>query len=147
MPKVDFYVLHEQDPAGKFACALSSKIIRQGLSIHIHTDSRASAGSMDDYLWTYKDISFLPHKLVDETDQLEAPITIGWEDGCKPENNDVLINLGINIPDFADTFDRIIEIVTANGPLRDQARDHYRQYRDMGFELHSHNMESKHAST
>lgn len=146
MTRVDFYVLHDQNPAEKFACALSTKIIRQGLNIHIHTDSRDTAGSMDDYLWTFKDVSFLPHKLVDESDRLETPITIGW-DGCNPGNNDVLINLGLNIPDFADTFDRIIEIVAANGPIREQARDRYRQYRDMGFELHNHDMEPKHANT
>lgn len=146
MPRVDFYLLHDQDPGGKFTCTLSAKIVRQGLNIHIHTDSRDTAISMDDYLWTYKDVSFLPHKLVDDRDQLDTPITIGW-DGCNPGNNDVLINLGLNIPEFANTFDRIIEIVTTNDLVREQARDRYRQYRDMDFELHNHDMEPKHANT
>ena len=140
MTRVDFYILHNQNPPENFACALSNKIIRQGLNIHIHTESRESAVSLDDYLWTFNDISFLPHQLADSTDGIESPIIIGWN-GIEPSGSNVLINLNTTIPDFAGSFNRIIEIVAANEPQREQARERYREYRQRGYELHNHDME------
>lgn len=140
MPRVDFYILHDQSTPEKFACILSNKIIRQGMDIHIHMESRESATDIDDLLWTYRDISFLPHKLADDDDDYDTPVIIGWN-GSPPANNRVLINLGVKIPDFAGTFDRIVEIVAAYDPQREQARSRYRQYRELGYELYNHDME------
>ena len=145
MNRVDFYILQDQNPPEKFACDISNKLLRQGLTIHIHTDNRETAVSLDDYLWTYRDISFLPHKLVDDRDLPDTPVTIGWN-GSAHTTAGVLLNLGMNIPDFAGSFARIIEIVAATDQTRAQARDRYRQYRDRGYELHNHDIEPKDAN-
>lgn len=145
MPRVDFYILQAQDPPEKFACSISGKIFRQGLNIHIHTDSREAAVALDDYMWTYRDISFLPHQLADNGSQPDIPISIGWN-GSVPIDGGVLINLGIKIPEFAADFARIIEIVAAYDPLRSQARDRYRQYRELGYEMHNHDIDTKYAN-
>ena len=144
MARVDFYILQDQNPPEKFACAIAGKIFRQGLKIHIHTDSREAAATLDDYLWTYRDISFLPHQLADGGEQPDTPITIGWN-GTVPAEAGVLVNLSVNIPDFASDFARIIEIVPGYDPLRSQARARYRQYRDQGYELHNHEIDPKSA--
>ena len=145
MNRVDFYILQEQNPPEKFACAIATKLTRQGLAVHIHTDNRETAVGLDEYLWTYKDISFLPHKLVDDRELPDTPVSIGWN-GSTHNTDGVLINLGMNIPDFAGSFARIIEIVAAYDPPRAQARDRYRQYRDRGYELHNHDIEPKDAN-
>ena len=145
MARVDFYILQDQNPPETFACNIANKLLHQGMDIHIHTDTRDSAVNLDDYLWTWRDISFLPHKLVDDRELPDTPVTIGWN-GSTHNDAGVLINLGVNIPDFAGAFARIIEIVAAYDPPRSQARDRYRQYRDRGYELHNHEIESKDAS-
>ena len=89
---------------------------------------------LDDLMWTYKDISFLPHGLIDD-DADGNTITIGWE-GEVSNSNEVLINLSSNVPEFVDNFKRIIEIVPADNADKQRARDRYRQYRQAGFELH-----------
>ncbi|MCH7695419.1 MAG: DNA polymerase III subunit chi [Proteobacteria bacterium] len=146
MTRVDFYILSDSQPPDRFACQLAGKVRRQNLQIYIHTDSRETANKLDELLWTHKDISFLPHALADTDCCDDSPITIGWQ-GSDPGRQDVLINLSTNVPDFANKFARIIEIVTAQEPLRSQARKRYQQYRDNGFDLHSHKLESNYAYT
>jgi len=144
VPRVDFYILQDQNPPEKFACAIAGKIFRQGLKIHIHTDSREAAVTLDDFMWTYRDTSFLPHQLAGSSGQPDTSITIGWNE-MFPGDSGVLINLGAEIPQFAANFARIIEIVAGYDPLRSQARDRYRQYRDLGYDMHKHDIDAKYA--
>ena len=144
MARVDFYILQDQNPPERFACAISGKIFRQGRKIHIHTDSRESAVALDDLLWTYRDISFVPHQLSDGGEG-DTPITIGWT-AAAARRDGVLINLSEKIPEFAGDFARIIEIAAANDPLRSQARERYRQYRDLGYEMHNHEIDRQYAN-
>lgn len=144
MPRVDFYLLPEQGDRDKFACELASKIRGQDLELHIHTAAEEQAQSLDTLLWTFKDTSFLPHTLLDE-DNNDSQLTIGWGKDIGT-NKTVLINLGSSIPQFVDDFERIVEIVPAQESSRQQARRHYRHYRDAGFELHNHDMSSGNGS-
>jgi len=137
MARVDFYILPEGNSPERFACSIAGKGRQQDYDIYIHTDSKENAGKMDDLLWTHKDISFLPHGLIDAAETDTGNITIGWA-GHAPCAAKVLINLGGSIPDFANDYERIVEIVSAEPAHRRQAREHYRQYREFGFELHDH---------
>jgi len=146
MTRVDFYVLADDKiNRDRFACMLTARAASQGLNIHIHTDTRDSALNIDDLMWTFRDISFIPHCLVDEAPQYNVPVNIGWN-GTSPCTDDVLINLDTGIPEFAGSFTRIMEVVVPDKDSREQSRKRYRTYRDMGFDLHSHEMESDYAN-
>ncbi|MGH8248339.1 MAG: DNA polymerase III subunit chi [Gammaproteobacteria bacterium] len=140
MSRVDFYVLPGGLSAERFACAMADKACRRGFQIYVHTASRLDALNLDELLWTFKDISFLPHRLHDAENEGSA-VTVGW-DGRLPEPAQVLINLTRAIPEFAANFERIIEAVVPETALRDEARERYRRYRELGFELHSHEIDS-----
>lgn len=142
MPRVDFYILPNQGTRERFTCDIASKIHRQKLDLYIHASSREEARLLDDFMWTYKDISFLPHGLINENTGSNT-ITIGWE-GEVSNNKEVLINLSSDVPEFVDNFERIIEIVPPDDADRQRARDRYRQYRQAGFELHNHDLNSVH---
>ena len=73
-------------------------------------------------------------------------MVIGWQDQL-PGNYEVLINLATDIPSAADRFARIVEIVAGDQWQRDQARNRYRRYRERGYELHNHTLESVHDHT
>lgn len=146
MTRVDFYILAASNSSrDKFACTLAGKAVGQDLNVHIHTDDRETAVVMDDLLWTFRDISFIPHGMADKEGLDNTPVCIGWN-GITPDNREVLINLGTEIPEFAGSFTRIMEIVVTDEDSRRQSRDHYRRYRDMGFEMHSHELESDNAA-
>jgi DNA polymerase-3 subunit chi len=144
MARVDFYVLADSTTPERFACSLSNKIRKQGLPIYIQNTDRQSAEELDKLLWTFRDTSFLPHKLADDQTDAQSQIKLGWH-GITPDDNEVLINLGEEIPDFANTFNRVIEIVVADEASRGRSREHYKQYQELGFEIHSHKLEPGYA--
>lgn len=145
MTRVDFYILAPGNGSrDKFACALAGKAMGRGLDVYIHTDNRETAAVLDDLLWTFRDISFIPHELADERDLKTTPVCIGWN-GRIPDSREILINLGAQIPEFAGSFSRVMEIVVTDEDSRRESRDRYRRYREMGFEIHSHELESENA--
>jgi len=83
MSRVDFYILADGDSPEHFACSIAHKARQQDYDIYIHTDSKENAARMDELLWTHKDISFLPHSLIDapgheaEAADISSAITIG----------------------------------------------------------------------
>ena len=137
MSRVDFYILPENSGRDRFACSIANKAWQSGNNVYIHTNSRETAISMDDLLWTYHDISFIPHTLAGPSEPSDTPVIIGWQDQV-PENFNVLINLTADIPAIAGRFARIVEIVAGSEEERAVARNRYRDYRDGGHELHDH---------
>lgn len=139
MTRVDFYILANSSTADRFACSIAGKVRQQGHKIYIHTNNRDEAGKIDDLLWTHKDISFLPHSLVDSGETED--ISIGWTGQQAPEAH-VLINLGNDIPDFVNEYERVVEMVPTEPDLKKQARERYKRYRDSGYELHNHQIDA-----
>lgn len=143
MPRVDFYVLPENSSAERFACTIANKAWQQGHAVYIQTASREAAGTMDDLLWTFNDISFLPHAVTEPGHTPAARVMIGWQDR-PPGNDEVLINLTAEIPSAAERFARIVEIVAGDNRQKDQARKRFKSYREQGYELHNHTLGSDH---
>ena len=142
MPRADFYIVPEPAVPYRFVCQLAEKARNEGYDIYIHTASREAAATLDDLLWTFRDVSFLPHATIDAADAVaDSPITIGWE-GEEPQQRQVLINLSGAAPEHADAYERIIEVVPSDPADRDRARQRYKDYRARGLELHSHNIGS-----
>lgn len=143
MTQVDFYILPENAAQERFVCLMANKIWQKGHTIFLNTTSREIAESYNKLLWTYKDISFVPHEMADHDNIYDnsCPIIIGW-DNNPPEQTEVLINLASNIPSHADKFARIIEIVSGDHDQKQQSRDKYRIYRDNEYDLKNHTIES-----
>lgn len=146
MSRVDFYILPEsgRQPRPQFACALTAKAWKAGNRVGLLVADRDRAGDLDDLLWTFRDISFVPHALTDSSEAADVPVLIGWTDpaALTEAGVNVLINLADNMPSAAGKFDRIVEIVGGNDAERSTARQRYREYRDLGHELHSHSIDT-----
>ena len=115
MTRVDFYNIPETGSYDRFVCRIAGKAWNEGHDIHVHARTREEAENLDDLFWTYKDISFLPHTLNSDNEAASTPISIGWS-GTMPQAKQVLINLCDDIPDFVNSFIRVIEIVAADPP-------------------------------
>jgi DNA polymerase III subunit chi len=141
MARADFYILNGNTTAARFSCSIASKAWSQGHSIYIMARNTEQAAKIDDLLWTYHDISFLPHARIDNEGS-NAPVIIGWP-GVEPAESDVMINLTETVPDCAKQYQRVIEIIAEDPLLRNQGRQRYKAYRDMGYEMFNHeiNME------
>jgi len=143
MTQVDFYILNDAQPAALpvFTCRLTEKAYRQGHQVYIHTASDRQLRQLDDLLWTFRDGSFLPHRIhaagVDSDG--EQPILLGH--ALEPEGpGDVLLNLAGEVPAFFSRFNRVAELVGGDDSQIAAARDRYRFYKDRGYSLNTHNL-------
>lgn len=130
--QVDFYILETGNAQQSlfYACQLIEKAYQDQQKVYIHANSKEEAERLDNLLWTYKEDSFLPHQIYQETD-FPPPIQIGT--GNPPsDQQDLLINLNHLIPNFYTQFKRVIEIVFADPQVQQLARERFKQYRDQG---------------
>jgi DNA polymerase-3 subunit chi len=140
--KVDFYVLENaasKQQSWHVACGILETIYANRQPIYVHAASKDDAERLDALLWTYRDDSFLPHLLLNQTDDNPPLILIGHENAPQT-NKSVLVNLTDTIPSFYSQFNHIIEIVFSDPSVQQLARDRFRQYREFGCELNTHKM-------
>ena len=141
MTRVDFHVLPADGKveADRWACRLAAKAWKQGHRVYIQAASDTHAARIDDLLWTFRDISFLPHCFIDaRTDDMRVFIGHGEQ---QPDEHEVMINLAHPVPSFFSRFERVLEIVPAEDEPRRCARERYRFYQERGYTLTSHTID------
>jgi DNA polymerase-3 subunit chi len=145
MIRIDFYVLQAGAHLDRerLVCRLADKAFEQGQPLYIHAAASEEAERLDDLLWTFRDISFLPHQLLHEGYTPDIPIFIGCGD-APPGAMKLMINLAHPAPSFIDQFERVIEVVGHEPDRRQQARERYRHYQNRGYSINTHNITSYH---
>lgn len=138
MTRVDFYVLKPGCRGNRFTLAarLAEKAWHHGHRVLIAVPDEEQQRHMNRLLWTLRDTSFVPHGLLREADPVLNPVLITLDDAG--DEQDVLINLQPQIPEFFSRFERVAECVDHDEPLRQASRERYRFYRERGYPLHTH---------
>jgi DNA polymerase-3 subunit chi len=139
MTRVDFYILDDAMATARaqFVCRLAEKAWQQGHKIYIHTDGPAQSSQLDELLWTFRAGSFLPHSLDSGADADSVDIHIGH--GDEPmHHDDVLINMGREVPLFFSRFERVAEVIAGDEAAKQDGRQRFRFYRERGYPLQSH---------
>lgn len=134
MPTIDFYLINESDigRAEHYICRLLEKAYKQHRQIYVQLATAADVMRLDELLWTYHDISFVPHAVAEKNNA--APIQLGYG-AIPPQHHDILLNFSHQLPSNPQQFQRILEVVPDQPALRNQARQRYREYREQGCEL------------
>jgi DNA polymerase-3 subunit chi len=139
MIRVDFYV-HQTaafEALELTACRLAEKAFLSARRVYIHTDSEEVARHLDERLWTFHDRSFVPHALAGARN--DVPVLIGH--GQAPADRfDFLINIASQVPDFYDRCSRIAELVDGDAGRREQGRERFRYYRELGLSPETHKL-------
>lgn len=140
MTRIDFYILENASTpqaAELFICRLAEKAFNRDHSIYINTPSAETAENLDNLLWTFREGSFIPHRLHHQPHPAACPVIIGYDH--EPQQlAELMINHSQAIPSFFSRFDRVAEIVSGDEEARNQARERFRFYRDRGYELETH---------
>ena len=142
MSQVDFYVLNASGETNRqrFACRLAEKAYRLQNTVHIQVADQQSATQLDELLWTFRDGSFVPHEVLDNSAANAAsPVTISI-DSLPAGNCDLLINLSNGMPKDSAAFPRVAEIVTSDDESKKRSRQHFAEYRSEGHKLDSHKL-------
>lgn len=141
MTRVDFYIIHEKTgrDRDRFVCKLVGKAWQEQHRVYVHTGSQAQTNAIDDLLWTFRDISFLPHEQVINGHAAETRVLIGHTD--PPEaHDDVMVNLTHPVPHFFEQFDRVLEVIDQAPENKKVGRQRYRYYIEHGHTPNTHDI-------
>jgi len=143
MTRIDFYVLPDEAVIVRmhYACRLAEKAVHHGHHIVIAVDDEAQALNLSDYLWSFKPESFLPHQTQNSAETQIGPIMVTWNKDYD-EYHDILINLSQEVHEGFSRFQRVMEIVVQEEACLASTRAHFQFYRERGYPLKSHTIES-----
>lgn len=124
-----------------FVCRLTQTVLKKSdHSLVIVDDQTQRLSDLDAYLWSFDVTSFVPHTLIldnePKNEALSAPVTL--LSTLPPNFDGVVLNLAPTaLPLSTGNIlpDRVLEIITPDEISKQQGRDKYRIYRDLGFEL------------
>lgn len=125
-----------------FVCRLTQTVLNKSEhSLLIVDDQIQRLSRLDEQLWSFDTTSFIPHNLISEDkdlspDKLSAPVTLVTR--MPPGFDGVVLNLASSALDISTDQAlpaRVLEIITPDESSKQQGRDKYRIYRDLGFEL------------
>lgn len=142
MTRVDFYVVPEGSDEGALptACRLCEKAAGSGKRVHVHAPDEELAREFDRLLWIYKQGGFVAHERVGASaDPAPAAVLIGGGEPL-PSHQDVLVNLGPEVPAFFDRFERVLEIVHGDTATRGASRERFKFYRERGLAPETHRL-------
>jgi DNA polymerase-3 subunit chi len=141
LSKVDFYILAEDTPDARlrFACQVAEGAVEQGRRVYVQTSGAAESQRLDELLWTFND-GFLPHEIYSGAPAAHATVMVMLGDAPAPDSHrQLLINLADAMPD-TQQYEAIAEIVEVDPARKREARERYRQYRERGCTLETHNL-------
>lgn len=139
--QAQFYVIENAQAQGglsaeeALACNLAADAWRLGKKVLLACETEQQALNLDEALWQRDPEQFVPHNLSGEITQYATPIEISWRGKRNAQRRDLLINLQSDIPDFAQSFNQVIDFVPADETLKAQARERYKIYRQLGWQL------------
>lgn len=141
MARVDFYVLESGpcEAAEHFVCRLVGRVFAASERLWIRVTDEAAATALDTRLWTFDELSFIPHARPDDPVAGETPILIAPDlpDAGVPS---VILNLS---EDPVDTLPdgnavRLLEVVFGDPPGRARGRERWAHYQAAGHTLNVH---------
>lgn len=140
MKQVQFYLLSqtqigELSAQEAFACDLAANAWRQNKRVLIACETEEQALNIDEALWARNADDFVPHNLSGEITTYATPIEISWKGKRNAQRRDLLISLQIELPEFINSFNQIVDFVPVDETKKAQARERYKQYRQLGWQL------------
>jgi len=115
-------------------CDLAERFYQQGHRVLLMVEDDHQGVTLDDFLWTWKKLSFVPHAYDNgAVDCLEEPVVIATEERNANGADVLIMGRPCSIP-FMRQFRRIVAFAELyEDELRQAARERWRQYREAGF--------------
>jgi len=145
MSRVDFYILPDDQFSNllKYACRLAETHWKSGKRVLIQTDSADDSQQLNELLWNIREDSFIPHGIASlEPVDEQQPILISHQK-IIDNNFQQVINLSSRPSDITDNAElNIEEILNQNEQRKNSGRVHYKAYRELGYTLEHHTLET-----
>ena len=109
--------------------------------VYVRVENAGDAARLDELLWTYNDRSFLAHQIWSGTEPTHALVKVLLgELPPPPTHRQLLVNFGGTVPEELESYERIAEIVDTDVERKRLSRERYKQYRERGCTLETHNL-------
>ncbi|HEX7635702.1 MAG TPA: DNA polymerase III subunit chi [Noviherbaspirillum sp.] len=133
MTRIDF---HSNVP-DKFAytCRLVRKARAANCQVVVLTKDRSTLMALDQQLWTFSELEFLPHVIAGDSLAADTPIILTDRDDADLPHHQILINLSERTPTHFARFERMFEIISADDDDKAAGRERYRFYQQRGYSL------------
>ncbi len=133
MTRIDF---HSNVPDKiSYACRLARKARAAKCKIVMLTADRDQLATLDDALWTFSDLDFLPHVTADNPLAAQTPVVLADSDAAELPHHQILINLSSAAPAHFARFERMFEIISPDEADTLAGRERYRFYKERGYPL------------
>lgn len=133
MTRIDFYS-NVPDKLG-YACRLVRKARAANFRVVLMTRDRNEMAQLDQALWTFSELDFLPHVPADDPLAASTPIILTDSDSVELPHYQVLINLSARTPQHFARFERMLEVISSDDADRAAGRERYRFYQQRGYPL------------
>ena len=140
MTSIDFYF--NADDRLQVACRLAGKAYAQKKKLLIYAPAAETARRIDNLLWTWQQLSFIPHCLASDPLAASTPVLITAETHDPPES-DVLLNLADSCPPFFERYERLLEIVGQDDAGRSLGRRRFKFYKERGYAIGTHDLAAR----
>jgi DNA polymerase-3 subunit chi len=136
MTRIDF---HSNVPDKiQYACRLVRKARAADCRVVLFAADRAQLGLLDDALWTFSELEFLPHVMADDKLAAQTPVLLADSDRITLPHHQILVNLSATTPAHFTQFERLLEIVSSEPADTAAGRERYRFYQQHGYPLTHH---------
>ncbi len=124
-----------------YACRVVRKTVRQGRSVVV-TAPLATLEAFDRELWAFDAHEFVAHGWLERSQAVPSRLHAStvWlaADPTAAAYHDTLINLGDAAPIGFGSFQRMVEVVSADADDRGFARERWKHYANRGYPIARH---------
>ncbi|WP_293779548.1 DNA polymerase III subunit chi [uncultured Oxalicibacterium sp.] len=133
MTRIDF---HSNVPNKiAYACRLARKACNADHRIVILVQDRTQMAQLDEQLWTFSELDFLPHVAINDALAERTPILLSADPALEAPHHDILINLSDAAPTHFARFERMFEVISAEDGDKQAGRERYAYYKQRGYPL------------
>ena len=129
-----FYILNKAEDLKISVCKIIKEYYKKKYKIFVSSRSNDLVNELNNLLWTFEQISFIPHCTTKNYDK-NSPILLSGKDSFPKTVNlkeyDVWLNLDNKMEENYTDFEIILEIVSQNEEERILSRKRYLNYQKM----------------
>ena len=132
MTRIDFH--SNVSDKIRYACRLVRKARAADCRVVLLAD-RAMLAMLDQALWTFSELDFLPHVTAGDPLAPGTPVILTDSEDAELPHHQILINLAPATPAHFARFERMFEIISSDVADLAAGRDRYRFYQQRGYPL------------
>jgi DNA polymerase-3 subunit chi len=129
-----------------YTCRLLRKAVGAGSRVVVAGDDDMLR-DLDTVLWTFSPLDFVAHCRDDAPPAVleRSPVVLAQAPRTAPHHQ-VLVNLGHDVPEGFERFERLIEVVSGEQEDRLVGRRRWKHYEDRGYAIAKHDMAGREAA-